>query len=164
MLMWFSQSIVYLGEFVDGWFYRGLDSEFVAFFRTCILVSEFVFMLLAIRRAAIIWRETCKINGLNLAKVLIRDQACYFMAWVSSLPFVPACFLLMSTCNKFSEFSLSVSWNRFPMTPIAPSSAYFRILASSSLWAAGFWSICEKQEITGFVLGWRALPRKIRAG
>lgn len=50
--------------------------------RTCIIVSEFVFMVLALYKAAKFAREATQVTGLNLARILIRDQACYFIAYV----------------------------------------------------------------------------------
>ena len=39
-------------------------------------------MILALYKAAIIWKETAGLKGINLAKVLVRDQAVYFIAYV----------------------------------------------------------------------------------
>ena len=52
---------------------RGLEMGYATFL-----------MILALRKAAIIWKETAGLKGINLAKVLIRDQAVYFIAYVLS--------------------------------------------------------------------------------
>ena len=43
-------------------------------------------MILALYKAAIIWKENAGLKGINLAKVLVRDQAVYFIAYVSLHP------------------------------------------------------------------------------
>lgn len=41
-------------------------------------------MVLALHKAAAMWRESSGLGGMGLLKVLIRDQAIYFLAWVST--------------------------------------------------------------------------------
>lgn len=39
---------------------------------------ELAIMVFALRKAAIIWKENAGLEGLDLVKMLIRDQAVYF--------------------------------------------------------------------------------------
>lgn len=44
------------------------------------MLYELVFMVLALRKAAMLWKEMAGISGLTLIRVLARDQALYFTA------------------------------------------------------------------------------------
>lgn len=46
-------------------------------------------MVLALRKAAKIWKDQAGIEGLGLVLILIRDQAVYFLAYV-----------FISSCNR----------------------------------------------------------------
>lgn len=49
------------------------------------MASDFVYMLLALYKAATIWKETAGLTGARLMEVLVRDQAIYFLACVKTL-------------------------------------------------------------------------------
>lgn len=47
------------------------------------MIYELTLMTLAIRKAAKIWKENAGADGFDLVKILIRDQAVYFVAYVN---------------------------------------------------------------------------------
>ena len=49
------------------------------------MFAELVFMIFAVRKAAIMWKETTGLTGAKLMKVLIRDQMVYFIAYAPLL-------------------------------------------------------------------------------
>lgn len=48
-----------------------------------IIVSEMIFMVLALREAVKLWRMTAGLRGSRLLKAIIRDQVVYFFAYVA---------------------------------------------------------------------------------
>lgn len=50
--------------------------------RGIVMLYGLTLMALALRKAAIIWKEAEGLTGMRLVNVLIRDQAIYFMVYV----------------------------------------------------------------------------------
>lgn len=44
------------------------------------MIYDSLLLVLALYKAAALWKESSKLEGLSLLRVLIRDQAIYFLA------------------------------------------------------------------------------------
>ena len=51
-------------------------------FRGILLAYGTLLLVLAVYKARAVWKESAGLKGLEMVKVLIRDQAVYFLAWV----------------------------------------------------------------------------------
>lgn len=54
----------------------------ISFLRVLVMVSQLIFLVLALVKAVIVWREAAGEKGARLMDVLIRDQALYLLLYV----------------------------------------------------------------------------------